>query len=213
MDEVWLASYALAWVLLLCLGFLVLGLLRQLGLADWRIRQLEATTPRRIGRDGLAPGATAPGFSLQGVDGHELSLGSLAGRPVLLAFTEPGCGPCDRLVPALNQLNRKRDAEVVAISGGDQETARTWARQRGVEFPVLVQEGSRVSRRYEVFATPFGFLIDRDGVIAARGILNGDDDVGFLLSTASKRQPAKGNTPAPAWRRDEQHVLEEGERS
>ena len=51
-------------------------------------------------------------------------------------------------------------------------------------FPVLAQQQFAVSKRYEMYATPFAFLIDERGVIASRGIINNGQHIGFVLSAA-----------------------------
>ncbi len=51
-------------------------------------------------------------------------------------------------------------------------------------FPVLQQEKFSVSRRYEMYATPFAFLIDPQGVIASKGIINNGQHIGFVLARA-----------------------------
>jgi hypothetical protein len=56
MSPWWLVSYVALWLVVLSLGFLLLGALRALGLLRWRLEQLEATTPSRLGRGGLKPG-------------------------------------------------------------------------------------------------------------------------------------------------------------
>ena len=77
----WLVlSQVLLWVLVLALGFLLLGTLRVLGLLRWRLEQLEVTTPSRLGRNGLRPGKKAPDFTLPSVTGAEVALSGFAGR-------------------------------------------------------------------------------------------------------------------------------------
>src|SRR5215472_17174645 len=87
-------SSIVLWVLVLFLAFLVLGALRNQGLLNWRLDQLQATTPSRLGRDGLKPGKKAPDFTLPSAAGPELSLHEFSGRRVLLVFVQGGCGPC-----------------------------------------------------------------------------------------------------------------------
>jgi len=55
-----LISNVALWAGGLVLGFLLLGTLRTLGRVSWRLEQLEATTPTRVGRDGLKVGQKAP---------------------------------------------------------------------------------------------------------------------------------------------------------
>ena len=86
---------------------------------------------------------------------------------------QAGCGPCGDIVPALNRMTPERDGvAILVINRGELDMNREWARSNGVRFPVLSQQGLELSRRYEVFATPFGFLIDEHGVIRSRGIVN-----------------------------------------
>jgi methylamine dehydrogenase accessory protein MauD len=184
MITVWLISNVVMWVAILLLGFLLLGALRALGLLRWRLEQLEATTPSRMGRGGLRAGRKAPDFTLPCVAGGDVSLHDFAGRRVFLVFTQSGCKPCHRVVPELNKLLRGGDAQVLVVNNGELETTRQWAGEAGACFPVLVQEQFSVAKRYEMYATPFAFLIDERGVIASKGIINNGQHIGFVLAGA-----------------------------
>jgi methylamine dehydrogenase accessory protein MauD len=197
MNTVWWISYLVLWLAVLFLGFLLLGTLRALGLLRWRLEQLELTTPRRVGRDGLKPGTRAPDFTLPGVTGATVALHDFAGRSVVLVFTQAGCKPCRQIVPALNRLQQKGAYQVLAVAHGDPEKVRQWAGEVGACFPVLTQPQWDISRRYQVFATPFAFLIDGHGVIRSKGIVSTERYLRFLLSEA--RRGARGE-PAVAAR-------------
>lgn len=184
MNTIWLISYFVLWVLVLFLGFLLLGMLRSVGLLSWRLEQLEAITPRRVGRDGLKRGTVAPDFTLPSVDGKEVALHAFAGRKVLLVFTQTGCSPCHAIVPELTRLQRKGEFQVLVVNNSDLEASRQWARATGAQFPVLIQDSWKVSRRYQVFATPFTFLIDGQGLIVSKGIINNRQHIEYVLSGA-----------------------------
>jgi methylamine dehydrogenase accessory protein MauD len=158
-------SNIVLWVLLLLVGFLLLGALRALGLLRWRLEQLEATTPSRLGRGGLKPGKQAPDFTLPSFAGDEVSLHDFAGRKVFLVLTQSGCKPCHRIMPELNKLQRGGDVQVLVVNNGEMEATRRWADEVRPGFPVLVQQQLSVSKRYEIYATPFAFLIDERGII------------------------------------------------
>jgi methylamine dehydrogenase accessory protein MauD len=184
MTPWWLLSYVILWLVLLFLGFLLLGALRALALLRWRLDQLEAITPTRLGRGGLKPGKKAPGFTLPSVAGGEVSLHDFVGRKVFLVFTQSGCKPCHRILPELNKLQRGGDVQVLLVNNGEPEATRRWADEAHAVFPVLAQQQFAVSKRYEMYATPFAFLIDERGVIASRGIINNGQHIGFVLSAA-----------------------------
>jgi methylamine dehydrogenase accessory protein MauD len=146
---------------------------------------MEATTPRRVGRDGLKVGARAPRFVLPGVDGTEVALGDFAGRRVLLVFTQDGCAPCHNVLPELDRLHRD-GLGVLVVNNGHPDAALRWAARAGVRVPILIQEKLELSRRYEVYATPFAFLIDERGVIASKGLINNRQHIEFVLSGAGE---------------------------
>src|SRR5262249_12479529 len=158
------------------------------------------TTPSRVGRNGLKPGKKAPDFTLPAVDGKEVSLHDFAGRKVLLVFTQSGCGPCHAILPELAALSGD-EVQVVVVNKGEVEATRTWAAEAGARFPMLVQQGQDLSRKYEAFATPFAFVIDGQGVIASSGIVLNREHLGYVLSGAGKHlspahveeEPQKGN--------------------
>jgi methylamine dehydrogenase accessory protein MauD len=191
----WSVSSIGLWLIVLPLGFLLLGALRSQALLRWRLDQLKATTPRRIGRDGLKLGTRAPDFHLPSVSGPEIALRDFAGRRVLLAFTQDGCAPCHKVLPELDRLHRD-GLSVLVVNNGGPEATRRWAAGAGVRVPVLVQEKFELSRRYEAFATPFAFLIDERGVIASKGLINNRQHIEFVLSGASGKEashhPATG---------------------
>lgn len=187
MGNLWLTSHFALWAIVLLAVFLLFGVFRQIGLLNWRLEQLMATTPSRVGRDGLKPGTSAPDFTLKDTQGTDVSLRNFASRKVLLVFIQPGCGPCTNVVPELNRLQRKGKVQVVAISASEPESSGAWVVEHDAKFPVLSQDHWQVSRSYKVFATPFAFLVDERGVIAAKGIISSGRDTDFLLSTSGNR--------------------------
>jgi methylamine dehydrogenase accessory protein MauD len=194
------------WVVVLFLGFLLLGALRAMALLRWRLEQLEATTPSRLGRSGLRIGKKAPDFTLPGISGGEVALQHYARRKLLLVFMQPGCGPCHGITPELNRLHDAGDVQVLVIHNSDSETVQEWIKEYRPRFPVALQERFNLSKRYEVFATPFAFLIDEHGVIAARGIVSTRQYLGFVLTRAgheekegdSEAEESEGSQGSPA---------------
>ncbi len=187
MNSSLLISNIVLWVVVLLLAFLLLGTLRAIALLSWRLEQLEVTTPSRVGRGGLKLGKKAPDFTLRGAAGGELSLHDFAGRKVLLVFTQSGCSPCKAIVPDLNRVHDKGEHQVLVINNGNAETTRQWVAETCARFPVLAQEKFSESRRYEVFATPFAFLIDEKGIIASKGIAGTGQHLGYVLTGAGNR--------------------------
>jgi len=150
-----------------------------------RVRTLQES---RINRKGLTAGTPAPPFELPDLAGNERSLAEFRGRRVLLMFMDSSCRPCDELAPelvALHEEHRLNGREIVLISRGDLEANCAKAEEHGFSFPVLLQNGWRVSKDYGMFATPVAYLIDEAGVIE-RDVAVGLDGVRELFSVSGR---------------------------
>jgi peroxiredoxin len=145
----------------------------------------------KIQRDGLPAGTPAPDFRLPLLHGGELSLSEYRGRKVLLVFSDPGCGPCDQLAPRLEQLARRTAGlQVLMVSRSDPEANRAKAAQHGLTFPIVRQQQWEISREYGKFATPIGYLIDEEGIIA-REVAAGVEPI-LGLATPAAVAPSNG---------------------
>ena len=133
----------------------------------------------RIERNGLKPGTLAPKFSLPSLAGGNVALEDFRGKKVLLVFSDPQCGPCDRLAPELvriqKEFNERGDA-IVMISRGEATKNRQKIETWGLRFPVALQQRWEISRQYGIFATPVAFLVDETGVIM-RDVAKGFEEI------------------------------------
>ncbi len=129
----------------------------------------------------LATGDPAPGFALPDLTGATVTLDDLLrpGRGVLLVFSDPGCGHCDPLLPALGRSRAEDDVPLAVISRGAAEDNRTKAEEHGVA-PLLLQEDFEVADRYRVYGLPGAVLVDPDGRVANDPV-SGARDVAALL--------------------------------
>jgi peroxiredoxin len=149
----------------------------------------------RIQRNGLASGTPAPGFTSPTLDGTELSLEQFRGRQVLFVFSDPQCGPCNQLMPELEQFHRRTGhVQVLMVSRGDIEANRQKAEEHRLTFPIVLQKQWEVSRAYAMFATPVAYLIDENGVITA-DVATGVEPIEALLSHATDRRCKCGRIP------------------
>ncbi len=137
----------------------------------------------RILRHGLPAGTRAPTFELPEVRGGVVSLDDHLGRSVLLVFSAPDCGPCEALgrdLAALQEDARASDLDLILVSRGEPEANRRKAEEQGIGFPVVVQDGWKLSKEYGIFATPVAFLVDEEGLIA-KGAAKGLEEIVALV--------------------------------
>lgn len=158
-------------------GWLLLNLLRQNGRLLLRIEALEA----RLGMaeagsvaaqpvTGLPVGTPAPGFQLASLAGTPFTLDALRtqGKPVILVFSDPGCGPCTVLLPDLARWqNEYADQLTIAlISRGTPEANRAKMSEHRLTY-VLLQQDREVAEAYQAHGTPSAVLVRADGTIGS----------------------------------------------
>lgn len=143
----------------------------------------------KLKRDGLKAGSPAPNFRLPRVDGRgDIALEDWRGRPILLVFSSPTCGPCLSLAPQLEQFYRNHPKlGVVMISKGDPKANRAKVKEHGLTFPVLLQQQWEISRLYAMFATPIAYLISEKGIIS-NDVAVGTDAILRLMAVAVQTQ-------------------------
>jgi peroxiredoxin len=91
----------------------------------------------------LAPGTTAPPFTLKTPEGATVSLSDFRGKAVLVELFATWCPHCQAEAPHLERLSQQLDpakAAIVAIDGSSGDPASVFAYHRyfGLSFPALV---------------------------------------------------------------------------
>jgi peroxiredoxin len=170
-----------------------------------------APVPSATPAVGLAVGSPAPGFSLTGLYGETLTLDALraAGKPLLLAFTDPGCGPCQALLPDLARWQRELAGtlNVVLISRGNVDDNRAKSSEHGLT-QVLLQLDREVMNAYQCYGTPGAVLVRPDGSIGS-SVAQGAEEIRALVARSASGAlaaplplavyppPANGSGPCP----------------
>jgi peroxiredoxin len=114
-------------------------------------------------------GATAPDFELKTLDGRQIRLSELNGRPVLVSYWVTWCIPCMEELPVLDRLSEEFPGlEILTINGVDQDDI-TAINQKVTELqlglPVLLDENKSFWQDFRVLFLPTSFFIDQHGVI------------------------------------------------
>ena len=126
-----------------------------------------------INAGGPKPGTTAPDFTLQSLDGKTVHLSDFRGKAVLLNFWATWCEPCKLEMPWFVELEKQygpQGLEVVGVAMDDsgKDTIAKFAKEMGVNYPVLLGEES-VGEEYGGLAyLPTSFYLDRDGKVVQR---------------------------------------------
>ncbi len=126
---------------------------------------------------GLVPspreGFPAPDFTLDTLDGDQMTLSDLRGKVVMINLWASWCPPCRDEMPAIEnvyQANKEQGLEVLAVNVTNQDSeaaVSAFVQELDLSFPILLDRQGAVSRRYQLRALPTTFFIDREGIIRA----------------------------------------------
>jgi len=146
-------------------------------------------------------GNVAPDFTLQSLDGKTVRLSDYRGKGVLLNFWATWCGPCKIEMPWFVELQKQYGPEGLQILGVAMDDASpgeiaAFAKEMGVNYPVLIGKEAVADAYGGVEGLPYTFYIDRNGkvvdkIIGLRSRSEIEDDVKAILASSSTVQAQK----------------------
>ena len=151
--------------LIFSVGVLVLG-------AAWI--GLSVAPPGSTTQGGIpAPqvGFLAPDFSLQNLEGKNITLSDLRGQVVLVNLWASWCGPCRIEMPAMQQVYetyKDQGFTIVAVNATNQDSvtnALAFAEELNLTFPIVLDVDGEASANYNLRSLPSSFFVDKNGEI------------------------------------------------
>jgi methylamine dehydrogenase accessory protein MauD len=167
-------STVLLWLAVGVLALLVLALARQVGVLHERVAPLGALMLDQ----GPKVGERAPIFEVKDLFGRPTRLGGLRERPLLLLFVSSTCPVCKKILPIALRLAREENLDLALIGDEREEGLRRLA-QGLAEVQVL--NAPEVGQVYKVGKIPYAVLIDPEGVIRAKGLVNNREHLESLM--------------------------------
>ena len=156
-------------------------------------RRTNAEVPPIVGKS-----TPAPDFTLEKLDGGSIKLSDLRGKAVLLNFWATWCGPCKIETPWLVEMQKEYGSQGLQVIGiamddsGKDEIAR-FAKDMGVNYPVLLGKEAVGDEYGGVPALPESFFIGRDGKIVDRIIgLKGRSEIEDSIKKALHTETPAG---------------------
>ena len=127
----------------------------------------------------IAGGGRAPAFALATTSGSIVSLGRLAGHPLVINFWAHYCPPCRAEMPMLQRVvDQQGSARLVLINEGDSRSAAiNFLTSIGITQDSLLDGDLSVGHQYGAIAYPTTVFVKPDGTIAGRQIGQLDERV------------------------------------
>ena len=178
-------SVVLLWLAVLVLGLLVWALSRQVGVLFERVAPMGAL----VTDAGPAVGQPSPIFDLTGLQSEQVVIGGPQAQPTLLFFLAPTCPVCKKLIPILKHLARDeaQGLRVVLASDGEGDHLQ-FMRDQGLQaLPYLLS--TELGMSYRVSRLPYAVLMDRQGTVRAKGLVNSREQLDSLLNAHDMDTP------------------------
>ena len=171
MTEALLISNLVLWLVVLGVCAIVVALVRQIGVLHERIAPAGALM---LG-NGPRVGEQAPQFELQGLGDVAVTIGGsqTAERSTLVFFLSPTCPVCKTLLPVLESARKsERDwLQIVLASDGEVQAQQRFIEANGLAvFPYILS--AELGRAYHVEKLPYAILIDEQGILRSKGLIN-----------------------------------------
>ena len=175
-ETLTVAVLALA-VVVAVLVIIVLALARQIGILHTRLAPAGAL----MNTAGPEPGSAAPQLSVPDINGTPVVIGGAALKPLLLLFVSPSCPVCKELVPVARSLARAEKLRLVfASDGGDAKRHLDYIeRMQIADYPYVVS--AEVGLRFAADKLPYAALVDRQGILRSRGLVNSREHLESLV--------------------------------
>ena len=188
MSTTFLATYLVLWALFLLQSFVILLLLRQVGVLHLRIGPAGA----RVLPVGPEIGQPITPFSLVDMDNRyqAIQISDSMSKDVMLIFVTPGCANCASLMAALKPLVRQsKDATVWAIVGfGGIDNCRSFRTTQSLNF-LLFAYDPPARKQYRVNLSPYAVRIRKDGLTISKGLVNQIEHLESVLEVDSRDAP------------------------
>lgn len=174
-----IVSNVLLWLLLITTAMIMLGLIRQIGVLHSRIAPAGALMMDK----GVEVGERAPQVTAEDRSGRPVNIGYTSESSTLLFFLSPTCPICKSLIPAIKAIDQARsDLDVIYVSDGDPEAQESLITDSGLESSRYVLS-PEVGMTFQIGKLPYAALIDTEGTLKAKGLVNSREHLDSLFET------------------------------
>jgi methylamine dehydrogenase accessory protein MauD len=168
-------------IIVIVLTIMVFAMTRQIGILFERISPIGAM----INDSGPEIGTASPSFDLTSLNGGEVKIGYKGDKSTLVFFLSPTCPICNKLLPAIKaiQSSEARWLDIVLASDGEASKHYDFIQKHEISgFPYVLSQP--LGTTYRVSRLPFAVLLNNDGIVLAKGLVNTREQLDSLFNAA-----------------------------
>ncbi|MBG7610129.1 MAG: redoxin domain-containing protein [Anaerolineae bacterium] len=136
-----------------------------------RSRVLPSATTNGAPPPSPREGFSAPDFTLDLLNGGQITLSELRGQAVMINLWASWCSPCRSEMPAIqNVYEEYKDQGLIVLAVNttfqdSESAAASFGEEFGLTFPIPLDKTGTVSDHYQLRGLPSTYFVDRSGVI------------------------------------------------
>ena len=183
MNEALIISNIILWVIVIALTILLFAVTRQVGILHERVAPAGALQPT----SGPKIGEITEEIKTSSLQGRSVILGGTQEeeKASLVLFISPTCPVCKELVPTAKSLAKAELNQIrlfFASDGEDLNQHKNYIHDLEIEdYPYLVSEA--LGMYYQVSKLPFAVLIDGNGILRSKGLVNTREHLESLIES------------------------------
>ena len=183
MVEALFVSNMILWLVIVLLSILVFALTRQVGILHERVAPAGALQPTT----GPKVGELTKNIQVTSLQGESIEIGGASkdGLASLILFISPTCPVCKTLVPTAKSLVRsesKRLRLTFGSDGEDPQQHKNYVEDLDIgTCPYFLSQS--VGMYYQVSKLPFAVLIDANGTLQSKGLVNTREHLESLIES------------------------------
>ncbi|WP_298287179.1 methylamine utilization protein MauD [Novosphingobium sp.] len=173
-----IVGQVLSWVVIVALVVALLALARQVGVLHMRVAPAGALQTS----GGPAVGGKAPAVPARTLEGKDVIVGGPAKNVSLrlLMFVSATCPLCKGLIPAARSFAKDERVELTFVGDDTVDAQQAMIAAQGLEDYRFIN-GPEVGQAFEVGKLPYAVLLDAEGVILSKGLVNSREHLESLV--------------------------------
>ncbi|MCS7016954.1 MAG: hypothetical protein NZM42_12655 [Gemmatales bacterium] len=188
MEGLWIVSHVALWAIVALELLFLVALARQIGLLHERVKPVGA----RMLNSGPQIGDLVFPLEITDISGQPITLSVPRHKRTLLVFISPSCQQCEDLLPSIRsmQLAERNHLEIILIGAKSEFTLYRALVQKYHLDTVRLVMSDDLGALFQVDVVPYGVLVDREGKVRAKGIVNSLTHLESLLTAEELGHPS-----------------------